>query len=161
MWAAPADFRSTETHLAKQLLSPRQPLFFGPTQQPRNECDILLHSPMREQTKILDYVAGFAAQLDRIEATDVLPVEPDDAAGGIEQTIYETQRGSFSGAATAKQHQSLTAFHVEVDGFEDLAAVYTVADIAKREIGQKAVLSTIIPAGLGACENRHTSHTSE
>ena len=62
-----------------------------PAEQQRDGADVVLDGLVREQARLLDDVADAAPQRGRVRLLDVLAVQQDPAAGGVDQAVDHAQ----------------------------------------------------------------------
>ncbi len=95
---------------------------------------------------------------------DILALEANGAAGGLEHPVDEPQSGSFPRPALPQQDERFAAFHFEIYFVENAAAVDRIADILERKVGQARIPSVLIGAwnsgNLGRREAQHLRRTA-
>lgn len=74
----------------------------GPTEEARDQTDVLFYRPVRQKPELLDDIADFAAQFDRVESGDIFAVDRDAAATGREHAVDQPERGGFARSAASE-----------------------------------------------------------
>ncbi len=96
---------------------------------------------MRKQPAALEHIADAAAQRDRIDRADVLALDRDAAAVGLDQPVGQPQQRGLAGAGAADDGEEFALGDIErdvVDGqnaFRAAAAVKALADMRKGDQG--------------------------
>lgn len=91
----------------------------GVLEQPGYNTDILGHSHIGEEADLLDYIADAAAQGRLVDGVDVLVVDVDMPAVGIDQTVDHLESGGFAAAAGADKNDKFTFFDLKIEVIED------------------------------------------
>ena len=91
----------------------------GVLEQPGYNTDILSHSHIGEEADLLDYIADTAAQGGFVDGVDVLVVDVDMPAVGIDQTVDHLESGGFAAAAGADKNDKFTFFDLKIEVIED------------------------------------------
>src|SRR5262249_54827649 len=114
-------------------------------EQPRRDADVLGDAHVRKQPGTLEHVADAAAQRDRVRGGDVVAVDRDHAAVGLDQAIGEPQQRGLAGAGAADDAEQFTFCDRERNAVDrpDAAAIKTLADIVERDRGRCHVLAPI------------------
>jgi hypothetical protein len=98
-----------ERDAREQLVDARGDVARAPAEQRRRDPDVLGDGEVREQPDLLEAVADPPAQERRGLRARVGAVDPDAAAGRLDQPVHEPQRRGLAGARAADQHEQLAA----------------------------------------------------
>ena len=110
-----------------------------PAEQPRDGGDVVGDRAVREQPGLLDDVADPPPELVHGHLADVLAVELDRAAGGLDQAVDHPQRGRLPAARRAQQHGDLAAGHLQAQVADGDGPVRVpLRDVVERDQDVKA-----------------------
>ena len=88
----------------EQLVHAARDALSVPLQHLGDQGDVRPHRHVREQPTGLDDVADVAAQLVTVHARDVVPVDHDAAARGLDEPVDHLQRGGLAAPGGAHEH---------------------------------------------------------
>ena len=94
-------------HHVQQAADDLDALVLGPFQQLGHHADVLGHRHVGEQADLLDDIAGVPPQLVAVDGGDILAVQADAAAVGLNQAVNHFQGGGFAAAGGADEDGEL------------------------------------------------------
>ena len=89
--------RALQPHKIEQLIDAGGNLFCGPAQQMRRDADIVGHAHVWKQPAALEDIADAPAQPDRISRANILALDRDGAAIGLDQPVRQPQQRGLAG----------------------------------------------------------------
>ena len=99
--------RAVEPDQLEQLVDAGGNLVGGRAEQLRRDADIVGDAHMRKQPAVLEHIADAAPQQNRIGRADVLALDRDAAAVGIDQPVGEPEQRGLAGAGAADDGEEL------------------------------------------------------
>jgi len=135
-----AILRAVEPHQIEQLIHPRGNLRRRPAEQLWRDADIAGDADMRKQPSALEHIADPPAQRNRIDAADILPLDRDAAAVGLDQPVGQPQQRSLARAGAADDGEELSLGDIERDvvhGHHTACAPATVKALADVGVGDQ------------------------
>jgi hypothetical protein len=112
---ARAEGRRVEGHGREERVDARRDARGLPAEQPRRDADVLRHAHVAEQPEPLEAVADPPPQLVRRERADVLAVEEDRAARGLDEPVDRLERRRLARARPAHEDEELAGRDRERD----------------------------------------------